>query len=196
MTITIPTRVLRLAGIIAAVLAMSLLLTACPGSGEKKPAVNAAGQRQTQSVVSRLQRSIPAYEPRDSAERRNLNERLKRWENPNKIGYIALVALDGTLVWYGTIKGKPSSLNSHVTNDQDRECSGTDGTGCTTRPSPDLDGSWGDNPQGVFFFDTAGIYHEWSGTYFLSDAPSKLSQQPKLQVQANAGPTPNGGGSR
>lgn len=168
-----------------------LLAAGCTDEGKKQAPVNAAGQRQTQNVVSRLQTAIPAYEPRDSAERRNLNERLKRWENPNKIGYIALVALDGTLVWYGTIKGKPSSLNSHITNDEDRECSGSGGTGCTTRPSPDLDGSWGDNPQGIFFFDTQGIYHEWSGTYFLSDAPSKLTQQPKIQVNADAKPTPN-----
>jgi hypothetical protein len=176
------------------VLAAGLVLATAACTSDKKSNVNQSGQAQTQGAVGRLQKTVPAYEPKDSAERRNNNERLKRWENPNKIGYIALVAMDGTLVWYGTIKGKPSSMNSHNTNDEDRECSGSDGTGCTTRSSPDLDGSWGDNPEGIFFFDTAGIYHEWNGHYFMSDAPSKLTQQPKLQVEANAGPTSNSGG--
>lgn len=173
-------------------IAAASLLVGC--TQEKDPGIQKSAQDQTNTVVGRLQKSIPAYEPKDSAERRNLNERLKRWENPNKIGYIALLALDGTLVWYGTIKGKPSSLNSHITNDEDLRCPYSEASGCVAVSSPDLDGSWGDNPQGIFFFDTAGIYHEWSGFYFLSDAPSKLTQQPKLQVQANVGPTPNGGG--
>jgi hypothetical protein len=168
-----------------------LSITAGSCTDDKKSNVNAAGQAQTQSAVGNLQKVVPAYTPKDSAERRNINERLKRWENPNKVGYIALLAWDGTLVWYGTIKGKPSSMNSVNTNSEDRECSGTDGTGCTTRQSPDLDGSWGDNPTGIFFFDSAGIYHEWTGIYFLSDAPSKLTQQPKLSVEAGATASPN-----
>jgi hypothetical protein len=192
MTITIPRFLLRA---VVAVLLLGLAATACTSG--KKSNIQSASQAQTQGVVSRLQGEIPAYEPKDSAERRNLNERLRRWENPNKIGYIALVAMDGTLVWYGTIKGKPSSLNSHVTNDTDvRWVCNSGRCDHVAVPSPDLDGSWGDNPDGIFFFDTAGIYHEWAGPYFLSDAPSKLTQQPKLQVEANASPTPNAGGSR
>lgn len=195
------TRTRRLLVTGASVLAaVSLFAAGCSLGGNDKADAKASSaasvqnqsQAETGAVVSALVGTVGGrYHPKDSAELRNLNERLKRWESPNKIGYISLLANDGTLVWYGTIKGKPSSLNSHISNDQDRECSGTDGTGCTTRPSPDLDGSFGDNPQGIFFFDSSNIYHEWIGLYFLSDAPSKTTQQPKVQIEANATPTPN-----
>jgi len=189
----VKTRTKRLLiGAVALVGVLSITAGSCTGDGSKKSNVNAAGQSQTQTVVGRLQAKIPAYEPNDSAERRNNNERLKRWENPNKVGYLTVMAMDGTLIYYGTVKGKVSSLNSHNTNDEDRECSGTDGTGCTTRKSPDLDGSWGDNPQGIFWIDSANGYHEFMGPAIihLSDVPTKLTQSPKLELQAVA-PTPN-----
>jgi len=172
------------------------LATGCT-SDKKQPAasedIQGNQQAVTQGAVGNLITDIPTYRPKDSAERRNNNERLKRWENPNKVGYIALIALDGTLVWYGTIKGKPSSLNSHNSNDEDIRWTCRRNHGCHPVPvsSPDLDGSWGDNPAGIYFIDSNDIYHEWNATYFLSDAPSKLTQQPKLQVVAGAGPTAN-----
>lgn len=46
--------------------------------------------------------------------------------------------------------------------------------------SPDFDGSYGDNGEGIFFFLTDGTYMEWNGKYFLSDEPVKLAQQPLM----------------
>jgi hypothetical protein len=48
--------------------------------------------------------------------------------------------------------------------------------------SPDIDGSYGENAHGVFFFTTDGAYVEWSGTYFWTDRPLKLTQPPELVI--------------
>lgn len=42
-------------------------------------------------------------------------------------------------------------------------------------PSPDLDGSYGENPQGIFWFSPDGGYHEWSGMYYMSDRPERVN---------------------
>ena len=46
--------------------------------------------------------------------------------------------------------------------------------------SPQLDGSYGSNGDGIFFFTTEGAYVEWNGEYMVSDYPLKLSTQPEL----------------
>ena len=46
--------------------------------------------------------------------------------------------------------------------------------------SPDQDGSYGTNGDGVFFFTTEGAYVEWRGDYMVSDFPLKLSTPPAL----------------
>lgn len=35
----------------------------------------------------------------------------------------------------------------------------------------DVDGSYGENDSGIFFFTTDGKYIEWTGTYLYSDIP-------------------------
>ncbi len=44
--------------------------------------------------------------------------------------------------------------------------------------SPALDGSYGTNGDGVFFFLTDGAYMEWNGKYLLSDRPVRLNKEP------------------
>lgn len=120
----------------------------------------------------------------DSQERRNLNERLERLRDPNRIGYVALIGPQGQLVAYYTVKGKVSSLNSYLTTTMSIHCKYSNGASCVTVDSPDLDGSYGKNPEGIFFFTTAGVMVEWSGAYLSSDQPLSYAQAPLLvQVQ-------------
>lgn len=44
--------------------------------------------------------------------------------------------------------------------------------------APDEVGTYGENPNGVFFFLTDGTYMEWAGKYLLSDNPIRLQQEP------------------
>lgn len=39
--------------------------------------------------------------------------------------------------------------------------------------SPDFDGTYGENPHGVFWFTPDGTYMEWNGNYFISDLHSR-----------------------
>jgi hypothetical protein len=46
--------------------------------------------------------------------------------------------------------------------------------------APDVDGTYGDNKDSVFFFTTDDVYVEWYGDYLLCDQPLKLAQPPEL----------------
>lgn len=95
-------------------------------------------------------------------------QREKAIQLPSKIekpmGYILLMngsAVVGTF----TVDGKVSSLNSFLTPDTDS-------------PNheyadwlPDVDGSYGENDNGIFFFTPDGKYLEWTGEYLYSDIP-------------------------
>ena len=48
--------------------------------------------------------------------------------------------------------------------------------------SPDLDGSYGDNPKGIFFYTDKDEYKEWTGDYHYSDTPMNMAQPPELVV--------------
>lgn len=94
------------------------------------------------------------------------------------LGYIVLMTESGAVVGKFTVDGKVSSLNSYLTPDsQYYECLGTycDSTDYENEWLPDVDGSYGSNDNGIFFFTTDGKYIEWTGTYLYSDIPFKVS---------------------
>lgn len=98
------------------------------------------------------------------------------------LGYIVLMTESGAVVGKFTVDGKVSSLNSYLTPDsQYYECSGDY---CPSNDIfdnsennwlPDVDGSYGSNDNGIFFFTTDGKYIEWTGIYLYSDIPFKVS---------------------
>ena len=98
------------------------------------------------------------------------------------LGYIVLLTESGSIVGRFVVDGKVTSLNSYLTPDsQYYECSGDY---CSNSGSimngennwlPDVDGSYGDNDNGIFFFTTDGKYIEWTGTYLYSDIPFDVS---------------------
>ena len=45
----------------------------------------------------------------------------------------------------------------------------------------DVDGSYGENDAGIFFFTPDGKYIEWTGTYLYSDIPFEV-EQPVLKI--------------
>ena len=46
----------------------------------------------------------------------------------------------------------------------------------------DIDGSYGSNDSGIFFFTTDGKYIEWTGDYLYSDMPFEVDE-PVLKVK-------------
>lgn len=82
------------------------------------------------------------------------------------LGYVVLFTESGDVVGQFTVNGKVTSLNSYLTPDSEKYASSYENYWV-----PDVDGSYGENDQGIFFFTTDGKYIEWTGTYLYSDIP-------------------------
>ena len=74
--------------------------------------------------------------------------------------------------------GKVSSLNSFLTPDSEfyEQEYGSNGysVGDGNNWLPDVDGSYGTNDSGIFFFTPDGKYLEWTGDYLYSDIPFEI----------------------
>lgn len=98
------------------------------------------------------------------------------------LGYVVLFTDNGSVVGKFTVDGKVSSLNSYLTPDSEYyEYSGGDYS-VRNHWLADVDGSYGENDNGIFFFTTDGNYIEWTGTYLYSDIPFEIAD-PVLKVE-------------
>lgn len=172
----------KIIAICAAILAASSLV-ACdmtvPVDG------TTADVRSTLFVGERLAANQPT--PSDieySLERYNLIKRAY-WVNGQRekanalicavdkpLGYIVLFTDSGAVVGSFIVDGKVSSLNSYLTPDSEfyeYACGGS--YSYKNEWLPDVDGTYGSNDNGIFFFTTDGKYVEWTGTYLYSDIP-------------------------
>ena len=131
--------------------------------------------QQTEDNHTRLVGNQPPPQLEFSLERENLIKRLLLMNDENRIGYVYIMSF-GKPVGFFVIKGKVSSVNSLLTNPAqyfDDPNGGLD-VGSITMPSPDFDGSYGANPDGIFFFTTDGDMIETSEEYIYSTRPIKL----------------------
>lgn len=85
------------------------------------------------------------------------------------LGYIVLFA-GNAVVGRFVVDGKVSSLNSYLTPDSTYYSSGSS----TINWLADVDGSYGENDNGIFFFTPNGNYIEWTGEYLYSDIPFEV----------------------
>jgi len=147
--------------------------------------------KQTEIIQQDLMIANPIPKITKSLERENLIRRLNLLNDNSKIFYVYLVSYGKVMAFY-TAKGKVSSVNSKLTTqeqivfskDCDRKTYREGVSGCfITVESPDLDGSYGTNGDGIFFFTTENIYVEWAGEYMVSDQPLKLSTPAELVRQ-------------
>lgn len=88
------------------------------------------------------------------------------------LGYIVLFT-GTTTVGRFVVDGKVSSLNSFLTPSNVDSVKGGSSSGYTTITTEmaDVDGSYGENDSGIFFFTPDGRYIEWTGEYLYSDIP-------------------------
>lgn len=150
------------------------VFTACDEvSGSTQDVINTSG------AANNLQSNQPT--PTDieySLERYNLVRRAY-WVNGQRekanalpcqiekpLGYIILLTEGGSVVGTFVVDGKVSSLNSFLTPDTKYSPSGN--------WLADVDGSYGENDNGIFFFTPDGKYVEWSGIYLYSDIPFEV----------------------
>lgn len=110
-----------------------------------------------------------------NGQREKANTLVCEVEKP--LGYIALFLENGACAGKFIVDGKVSSLNSYLTPSTDYEArnyySGV-GKSVYEIELPDVDGSYGSNDNGIFFFTPDGKYVEWSGIYLYSDIPFEV----------------------
>ena len=110
-----------------------------------------------------------------NGQREKANTLVCEVEKP--LGYIALFLENGSCAGKFIVDGKVSSLNSYLTPSTDYEArkyySGV-GKSVYEIEIPDVDGSYGSNDNGIFFFTPDGKYIEWTGTYLYSDIPFEV----------------------
>ena len=158
-------------------------------------------QRNTQMVASSLQSNQPTPTDIDySLERYNLIRRAY-WVNGQRekantlvceiekpLGYIVLFTESGGVVGRFVVDGKVSSLNSFLTPDSEyyEQEYGSNGIsyGDGNNWLADVDGSYGENDNGIFFFTPDGKYIEWTGTYLYSDIPFNVDTPTVVYVGA------------
>lgn len=144
------------------------------------------------SVQKDLVAAVPVPQLQNSLERENVSKRAQIFNTPDKISYIYFISY-GKVMSFFTVRGKVSSLRSYMTPEEKlvygngTTCDQTwsDSPDCYVVGAADIDGTYGENVEGIFFFTTEGAYVEWKGDYMMSDQPLKLTTQPELvrQVQ-------------
>ena len=173
------------------IISLILVLVACVSlmACDIEASGSYADSYNTQENANRLQTNQPT--PTDieySLERYNLIRRAY-WVNglrekanalpcpiEKPLGYVILLTESGSVVGKFTVDGKVSSLNSFLTPDSEYYELVYGGTyERENKWLADVDGSYGENDNGIFFFTPDGKYVEWSGIYLYSDIPFEVS---------------------
>ena len=166
-----------------------VLLSGCTGVIETSSAGGTRQDAASQAKVADVLATNPKT-PTDidySLERYNLIRRAY-WVNGHRekantlicpiekpLGYIVLFAGEA-IVGRFVVDGKVSSLNSFLTPSNIDSVYGNSSGGYTTitTETADVDGSYGSNDKGIFFFTPEGNYLEWTGKYLYTDIPVEV----------------------
>ena len=112
-----------------------------------------------------------------SLERENIKRRVEFINQPDRVGYLYVLSEQGQLIQEVQVNGKISSLNSFLTPMEEVYRSSY---GNLTLESADVDGTWGENDGGVFWFTPDGVYQEWNGLYLYSSERMSFDIKPIL----------------
>lgn len=130
--------------------------------------------------LAKFQANQPIPQIEFSNTRQAVIDRINRWSDPNKISYIYLCSFGRVMAFY-TVKGSVECKQSYLSpvlkpmNPNYNESSIVD--------APDIDGTYGDNMDSIFFFTTEGVYVEWHGDYMWTDQPLKFTTAPELYME-------------
>lgn len=175
-------KVMRRLGILFVMIILAGILSGCDGAIEDlKKTIEVGNKLQTdQATPTDLEYSLERY---------NLIRRAY-WVNGQRekartlacpitkpLGYVTLFTGNAAVGSF-EVDGKVTSLNSYLTPDTMSYDS--------NRWIPDVDGSYGENDSGIFFFTPDGKYIEWSGEYLYSDIPFHV-ENPVVKYEPEKG---------
>ena len=168
------------------ILLVVFILTGCGASGSKNTGSAQEVAKQQKVTETLLDNQPTPIDINYSLERYNLIKRAY-WVNGQRekantlqcevekpLGYIVLFTDNGSVVGRFIVDGKVTSLNSFLTPSIDyeiRKYYQGEGSSVYEIELADVDGSYGENDNGIFFFTTDGKYIEWTGAYLYSDIP-------------------------
>lgn len=142
-----------------------------------------ANEKAVQDVIN----NDPLPQITRSLERENIKRRIEFINQPDRIGYLYLLSDNGQLIKEVQVLGKVSSLNSYLTPMEDIQIVMVNNSASPTRQeipvttqAADLDGTYGENAKGIFWFTPDGVYQEWSGLFFYSSERLTFTTQPLL----------------
>lgn len=151
--------------VIASIIALSL--TAC--NFEQSSNKNGQAEKARQAANS--------ITFKENAEIDNIKKRLELTADPGKLGYIVLFNEAGQPIMYEGVKGKVTSGGKRLT-EPDRADAWGHGTNNVVRAAPSDEGTWGSSSPYIFYWNTNGVYRQWSGHYLYSDQPIRLRVEP------------------
>jgi len=183
--------------IMTMIIALMVMMTIFVGCSDYTPSKSQQDAQKTVEVGNTLQGNQPT--PTDiqySLERFNLIRRAY-WVNGQRekamsltvpierpLGYIVLLSDSGAVVGKFIVDGKVSSLTNYLTPISEHYEGSQSSLDYYNDWLTDTDGTYGDNPSGVFFFTPDGKYLEWTGTYLFSDIPFDVAD-PILKMGGN-----------
>lgn len=178
------TTTMKLAALIAALVIITMTFAGCGSSTTTTESGTATDKQKTINMANVLSSNQPTpYDISYSLERYNLIRRAY-WVNGQRekanalvceiekpLGYIVLFA-GNTIFGRFVVDGKVTSLNSYLTPDSEYyELVYGGSSTYHNQWLADVDGSYGENDNGIFFFTPDGKYVEWTGEYMYSDIP-------------------------
>lgn len=172
----------KIIGIGATLLCTCMLLTGCTDEGNSE----AIQIRAAQSAAGNIVANQPV--PTDieySLERYNVIKRAY-WVNGQRekamalpcaverpLGYIVLLSDSGAVIAKYVVDGKVSSLNSYLFPAYEQDYVGNGAV--IEEEKAGIDGTYGTNTTGIFFFTVDNTYVEWNGKFLYSDIPMEIS---------------------
>ena len=151
---------------------MSMLFTGC----EYTPSATEVAVSERNVAMSTITNSIVVPHIRTAQERQMVKRRAELFDVDHKLGYVYLITSNGSCIGYYAIIGKMASLRSYMVPQE--EVVSLRGNYWLMQ-SADLDGTYGDNMAGVFFFTDNGTYVEipaYGGlTPIYSDQPLPIN---------------------
>ena len=171
--------------IIALVLTLIIAFTlvGCDGASQDTQATIQAGNslQENQPTPTDIDFSLQRYNLIRRAYVLNGQEEKARnlpCEVEKPLWYIYLFVEGVGCIARDTVDGQVTSLQTYLTPDSEYyESTGT----LYNEWVPDIDGTYGENVPGIFWFTVDGSYKEWNGTYFLSSDYYEIGD-PILQV--------------